>query len=283
MHRIYPAFFLLLYWAYFSSCADADHSTTAQQSVVATGSAPAPASLQYNVLNVFPHDTLSYTQGLVIEDGQLLESTGGNAAFNPYKSWMGKVDVKTGKISQKVLLDTTYFGEGITVLNGKLYQLTWTSNKGFVYDLKTFKKLQEFPLKTEGWGITNDSTNLIMSDGSSNLYYIKPADFSTLKVLGVTDNNGAVNNLNELEFINGYIYANRYQTYEILKIDPSNGQVVGKADLTGILERYSKEDINKEKYTSRDAVLNGIAYDGKTGKLYVTGKLWPGLYEITLH
>jgi glutaminyl-peptide cyclotransferase len=283
MHRFYPAFFLLILLACFSSCADGDHPTTAEQPIVATGSAPAPASLQYNVLNVFPHDTLSYTQGLVIEDGQLLESTGGNAAYPPNKSWMGKVELKTGKISQKIPLDTTYFGEGITVLNGKLYQLTWTSNKGFVYDLKTFKKLQEFPLKTEGWGITNDSSNLIMSDGSSNLYYIKPADFSTLKVLGVTDNNGAVNNLNELEFINGYIYANRYQTYEILKIDPSNGQVVGKADLTGILERYSKEDTNKEKYTSRDAVLNGIAYDGKTGKLYITGKLWPTLYEITLN
>ncbi|ULQ54478.1 glutaminyl-peptide cyclotransferase [Flavihumibacter fluvii] len=282
MYRLYLAALILLFSGVMTSCNEVPEKNTSDITSSATGTIPAPANLQYDVLNVYPHDTLSYTQGLIIYDGQLLESTGGNPEYNPYKSWVGKVDYKTGKISQQIPLDAKYFGEGISILNNKLYQLTWTSNKGFVYDAKTFKKLQEFPLKTQGWGITNDSTNLIISDGSSNLYYLNPTDFSTIKVVGVSDNNGPVNNLNELEFINGYIYANRYQTYYILKIDPSNGQVVGRADLTGILERYSKENINKDKYTSGDAVLNGIAYDGKSGKLFVTGKLWPNIYEITL-
>ena len=276
------SFLFILFSCLIWSCTDAPEQNNQEQAISTTGSIPAPAILQFNVLNVYPHDTLSYTQGFIIENGTLHESTGGSPAYNPYKSWVGRVDLKTGKVNQKVTLDSSYFGEGITILKDKLYQLTWTSNKGFVYDVKTLKKLQEFPLKTEGWGITNDSTNLIMSDGSSNLYFLNPNDFSTIKVLGVTDNNGPVNNLNELEFINGYIYANKYQTNYILKIDPSNGQVIGRADLTGILERYSKENVNKEKYTSNDAVLNGIAYDGHTGKLYVTGKLWPSVYEISL-
>jgi glutaminyl-peptide cyclotransferase len=282
MYRQYISVFLLLSASFLWSCSDAPQQNTQEIPPVTAGAVPPPAILQFNVLNVYPHDTLSYTQGFIIQDGQLLESTGGSPAYNPYKSGLGKVDLKTGKINGKIPLDSAYFGEGITILKDKLYQLTWTSNKGFVYDAKTMKKLQEFPLKTEGWGITNDSTNLIMSDGSSNLYFINPTDFRTLKVVGVSDNNGPVNNLNELEFINGFIYANKYQSNYILKIDPSNGQVVGRADLTGLLERYSKEDVTKEKYTSNDAVLNGIAYDGKSGKLFITGKLWPSIYEITL-
>jgi glutaminyl-peptide cyclotransferase len=283
MYRNYISILFILLSGFLWSCNETPQQNNTEITAPGAGNIPPPAILQFNVLNVYPHDTLSYTQGFIIHDGQLLEATGGNPSYNPaYKSGLGKVDLKTGKINQKVPLDSSYFGEGITILKDKLYQLTWTSNKGFVYDAKTLKKMQEFPLKTEGWGITNDSTNLIMSDGSSNLYFLNPADFSTLKVVGVNDNNGPVNNLNELEFINGYIYANKYQTNYILKIDPSNGQVVGRADLTGILERYSKEDVTKDKYTSNDAVLNGIAYDGKTGKLFITGKLWPSIYEVTL-
>lgn len=278
MYRFYLYFFITI----LISCTETPRQTEETAPATSSGTLPAPAALQYDVLNIYPHDTLSYTQGLIIQDGQMIESTGGSPEYSNYKSWVGKVDIKTGQVTHKIPLDSTYFGEGITILNGKLYQLTWTSNKGFVYDAKTMKKLQEFPLKTQGWGITNDSTNLIISDGSSNLYYLNPTDFSTLKVVGVNDNNGPVNDLNELEFINGYIYANKYETFNILKIDPSNGQVVGKADLTGILQKYTREDLSKSKYAGSDAVLNGIAYDGKSGKLYITGKLWPSLFEITL-
>lgn len=243
---------------------------------------PAPAALPYNIVNVYPHDTTSYTQGLVIHEGQLYEGTGGSPEWSHYKSWVGKVDLSTGAVRQKVPLDPAYFGEGITILNGSIYQLTWTSKKGFVYDLKTLKKLKEFPLKTEGWGLTNDSTHLVVSDGSSNLYFLDPTDFSTFKILGVTDQNGPVNNLNELEYINGYLYANRYQSNQILKIDPSNGQVVGQADMTGLLEKYAPEVASEEKYRNGEGVLNGIAYDAASGKIYITGKLWPKLFEITL-
>jgi glutaminyl-peptide cyclotransferase len=282
MNRFFTGIFAAFTLCFLASCNNAPQTNTQENEISTTPAIAPPATLRYNVLNVYPHDTLSYTQGLIVFNGQMLEATGGSPAYNPYKSWVGKVDLKTGKVSQKIPLDASYFGEGITILNNKLYQLTWTSKKGFVYDAATMKKLQEFPLKTEGWGITNDSANLIMSDGSSNLYFLNPTNFSTLKVVGVTDNNGPVNNLNELEYYKGYIYANKYQTYYILKIDPSNGQVVGRADMTGILEKYSNENTNKEKYTSGDAVLNGIAFDGQTGKLFITGKLWPSLYEITL-
>jgi glutamine cyclotransferase len=266
---------------FFFSCNDTDKSSVEQAPAPSNG-IPPPAVLQYNVLNVYPHDTSSFTQGLIVHKGQLMEGTGGSPEYSHYESWVGKVDLKTGKASSKILLDKKYFGEGITILKDKLYQLTWTSKVGFVYDLATMKKLKEFPIKTEGWGITNDSTNLILSDGSSNIYYINPENFSTVKVVGVTDNNGPVNNLNELEYINGYIYANKYQTNYILKIDPSNGQVVGVADMSGLLQKYSKDDISLPKYQNGDGVLNGIAYDPSAQKIYITGKLWPKLFEITL-
>ena len=263
------------------ACNTVDQGNTAQGDNN-FGNVAAPAAIQYNVLNVYPHDTTSYTQGLMVHNGQLYEGTGGSPQYSHYKSWVGKVDLASGKVTGKVPLENQYFGEGITVLGDKLYQLTWTSNKGFIYDLSTMKKLQEFPLKTEGWGITTDSTNLIVSDGSSNLYYLNPTDFSTVKILGVNDNNGPVNNLNELEYINGYIYANKYQSNYILKIDPSNGQVVGRADMGGLLEKYAKENAKEDKYNNGEGVLNGIAYDAASGKIYITGKLWPKLFEITL-
>ncbi|KIC94481.1 glutaminyl-peptide cyclotransferase [Flavihumibacter solisilvae] len=267
------------------ACNNADNTSGSEESTSATaGSLPAPPALRFNVLNVFPHDTSSFTQGLLFYKGQLMESTGGQPGVNAYRSWVGKVDLQTGKADKKIFLDTAYFGEGIATLNDKLYQLTWSGKKGFVYDAATLKKEQEFPLKTEGWGVTTDSTYLIVSDGSSNLYYLDPKDFSTKRVLGVTDNNGPVNNLNELEYINGHIYANKWQTNYILKIDPSNGQVIGRADLTGLLLQYGKGNISREKYNDAngEAVLNGIAYDPGTKKLYVTGKLWPNLFEIDL-
>jgi len=237
----------------------------------------APPPVQYAVVNKYPHDTSYFTEGLEFYKGQLFESSGGNADESPYPSELGISDLKTGKVETKVKLDKTkHFGEGITFFKDKLYQLTWTSQVGFVYDANTFKKLSEFKLPSkEGWGLTHDTANLIMSDGSSNLYYLKPDSLKLLNILRVTDNNGPVANINELEYINGYIYANQWETNYILKIDPVTGKIVGKLDL---------ETLQKEASSLRPGadVLNGIAYDSATGKMLVTGKRWPYLYEIKL-
>jgi len=241
-----------------------------------SAAAPPPA-IQYAVVNKFPHDTSYFTEGLEFYKGQLFESSGGNANESPYPSEFGIADLKTGKVTTKVQLDKTkYFGEGITIFRDKIYQLTWTSQVGFVYDANTFKKLQEFKLPAkEGWGLTHDSANLIMSDGSSNLYYLTPDSLKLLNILRVTDNNGPVPNINELEYINGYIYANQWETPYILKIDPETGKVVGRLDLTQLQNEATAMN-------PRADVSNGIAYDSASGKLYVTGKKWPFLYEIKL-
>ena len=246
----------------------------------------APPIIGYSVVNTYPHDTGFYTEGLEYHDGKLYESSGSSlpeteGAKPPYPSAFGIVNLKTGKVDKKVELDSKiYFGEGITILNGKIYQLTWQTHKGYIYDAKTYKKLQEFTYPGEGWAFTHDSTHLIMSDGSSNIQFIDPATINgTLKaqsIVGVTDNNGPVSNVNELEYINGFIYSNVYQTNTILKIDPSNGKVVGKLDLSNLTEEA------KKKYDKAE-VLNGIAYNPQTNSLYVTGKLWPTIYEIKLN
>lgn len=244
---------------------------------------PPPASLQVNLVNAYPHDTSSYTQGYVVYKGQLLEGTGGKPGDNAYESRISKIELPSGKASFTQKLSTDYFGEGITVFNDKLYQITWREKTGFIYDPVTLKKTGEFQIKTEGWGLTHDSTSLILSDGSSNLYFLNPENFTTSRILTVTDQYGPVNNLNELEFINGYIYANRWQTNFILKIDPSNGQVVGKADLSSLLDSLKQQYFSSTDYNNGDAVLNGIAYDTASGKIYITGKLWPVLFEVTFN
>jgi len=241
---------------------------------------PAPATIQVNTVNVFPHDASSYVQGLVVYKGQLLEGTGGKPGVNDYTSRISKIDLSSGKAIATQPLGKDYFGEGITAFQDKLYQLTWTEKKGFIYDPATLKKTGEFQIKTEGWGLTHDSTHLILSDGSSNLYFLDPVDFKTARILSVTDQYGPVNNLNELEYINGYIYANKWQTNQILKIDPSNGQVTARADLSGMLDSMKQQYFPNTDYNNGDAVLNGIAYDPTSGKIYITGKLWPVLLEV---
>jgi glutaminyl-peptide cyclotransferase len=237
----------------------------------------APPAIQYAVVNKYPHDTSYFTEGLEFYKGQLFESSGGNADESPYPSELGVSDLKSGKVTPKVQLDKTkYFGEGITFFNDKLYQLTWVSEVGFVYDATTFKKIKEFKLPSkEGWGLTHDSANLIMSDGSSNLYYLSPDTLKLLNILRVTDNNGPVANINELEYINGYIYANQWETPYILKIDPATGKVMGRINL---------ETLQKEAASLRPGadVLNGIAYNAETGQVLVTGKRWPFIYEIKI-
>lgn len=242
------------------------------------GSAEAlPPAIPYTVANKLPHDTSYFTEGLEFYNGQLLESSGGNDDSSPYPSEFGVVNRETGKVTPKVKLDKSkHFGEGITVFKDKIYQLTWTSGVGFVYDAKTYKLLKEFKLPTkEGWGLTHDTASLIMSDGTSNLTYLDPDSLRVKYTVNVIHNGSPVGNINELEYVNGVIYANRWGDNYILKIDPSSGKVLGHLNF----ERLNQEA--KAAYPAA-AELNGIAYDSATGKLYITGKKWPTLYEIKL-
>ncbi len=183
----------------------------------------------------------------------------------------------TGKIDKKIVLDNkVYFGEGITFFNGKIYQLTWKNQKGFVYDAKTFRKLKEFNYQGEGWGLTHDSSWLIMSDGSSNLRFLNPETLKVETIVSVVDNNGPVSNINELEYIDGFIYANVWQRDHIIKIDPVSGKVLGKINLDSIVREI------RTKSETAD-YLNGIAYNPATKTIFVTGKLWPLVYEIRLN
>lgn len=250
------------------------------ESGISSSNVPAPAAFQVNTVNVYPHDTSSYVQGFVIYKGQLYEGTGGKPDANRYESRISKIDLPSGKATATQPLGTDYFGEGITVFGDKLYQVTWTEKKGFIYDPASLKRTGEFTINTEGWGLTHDSTHLILSDGSSNLYFLDPENFKTARILSVTNQFGPVNHLNELEYINGYIYANKWQTNYILKIDPSNGQVVARADLSTLLDSMKQQYFQNTDYNDGDAVLNGIAYDAATGKIFITGKLWPVILEV---
>jgi glutamine cyclotransferase len=227
-----------------------------------------PRIMNYSVIAAYPHDTSSYTQGLIIYNGELYEGTG-----NYGNSMLKKVDLKTGKALKEIPLAKIYFGEGITILNDTVYQLTWKEQKVFAYTLKDFKKVKEFSINHQGWGLTTDGKTLIASDGSSTLYYYEPSTFKLLKTQDVTEGGSLSYNLNELEFIDGFIYANQYEASYIFKIDPATGSVVAKADLTPLTNRV------KTMYAGAD-VLNGIAYDSVAKKTYVTGKWWPELYEV---
>ena len=227
-----------------------------------------PKNISYSIINNYPHDTSSFTQGLVIYNGALYEGTGEYG-----QSKLLQVDIKTGKAEKQVALDKKYFGEGITILKDTIYQLTWREKTVLVYTLKDFKKVKEFTINTEGWGITTDGKELIVSDGSSNLYFYDPSTFRLLRTQGITEGGSLAFNLNELEFIDGYIYANQWQAPYILKIEPGSGQIVAKTDLQKVWSRVKAIDPFAD-------VPNGIAYDAATKKIYVTGKLWPELYEI---
>jgi len=272
MNRV-SAFFALI--CLLTACNNNDRQDNATTETTRTPDNTPPA-INYSVIKAIPHDTSAYTEGLLFHDGQLFEATGTEPEMpESRKSMFGTVDLSTGKITPKVTLDRNkYFGAGIVFLDGKVYQLTYTTKVGFIYDAKTFKKLGEFTFPSkEGWGMTTDGVNLIMSDGSSNINYLDPKTFRLVRVLGVTDNNGPVSNINELELIKGYLYANQWQTNYILKIDTASGKVVGKMNLDGL------GNDARNKYPGAE-VLNGIAYDSTNGKVYVTGKLWPSIYEI---
>ncbi len=223
----------------------------------------------YSILGAYTHDRDAFTQGLAFEKDVLYEGTGLYG-----KSSLRKVDLETGKVLQVHRLPSAYFGEGITILGDTIIQLTWQSKRGFVYDKNSFEVLREFTYKNEGWGITNDGKRLIMSDGTSTLYFLDPNTFIVTDQVQVYDSNVAVANLNELEYIRGKVYANVWRTDSIAIIDPNSGRVTGWIDLSGLLPPQI-DGIPVD-------VLNGIAYDTEAGRLFVTGKLWPSLFEIEL-
>jgi glutamine cyclotransferase len=229
-----------------------------------------PASPGYQIVAEYPHDVKAYTQGLIWHNGHLIEGTGQEGESN-----LRRVELTTGKVLKQTDNPKEVFGEGITFLNNKIYQITWKNQKGFIYNAETFAKIGEFPINTQGWGLTTDGTDLIYSDGSSNLYFLDTASFREKKRVGVTDNFGPVGSLNELEWIDGYIWANRYQSDVIYKIDPASGRVAARVDFTGLKEKsgFSVEDPMNE-------VLNGIAYDSVGKRLFITGKYWPKLFEV---
>ncbi len=228
------------------------------------------AAIPYSVVKIFPHDTSAFTQGLVIEYGRLFESTGQEGA-----SWIAEVELASGKQDKKLLLADQYFGEGITILNKKIYQLTWKGQVGFVYDINSFQKINEFQYEYEGWGITHDGKNLIVSDGTDKIHLLDTATLKEITVINIKQGSIPVDKLNELEFIEGYLYANRWMTNEVLKIDLSDGSVVGTLDLTELAREANQRNPSAD-------VLNGIAYEKKSGLLLVTGKWWPLLFALRL-
>jgi glutaminyl-peptide cyclotransferase len=230
---------------------------------------PAVPTLTYKVLNTYPHDRLAFTEGLVIDDGVLYEGTGLNGA-----STLRRVDLESGQVLQSAVLGPEYFGEGVTVWDDQIIQLTWKSRVGFVYDKATFKLLKTFNYPSEGWGLTHDDQSLIMSDGTPTLHFLDPVTLQETKRITVTDKGQPVFNLNELEYVRGEILANVWQTDRIARISPETGQVVGWINLAGLLSQADRQP-------SVD-VLNGIAYDAEHDRLFVTGKLWPKLFEIAL-
>jgi glutamine cyclotransferase len=228
-----------------------------------------PTIYDYRVVNVYPHDRQAYTQGLIFSNGFLYESTGLHGA-----SGLRRVQLDTGRVLDRHSLDRRYFGEGITDWEGSLLQLTWRSNLGFIYDRSNLKVRGTFPYPGEGWGLTHDRKRLIMSDGTAILRFLDPRTFRETGRMTVRDGAVPLAELNELEFVRGEIFANVYRTDLIARISPQTGRVVGWIDLRGLLPEG-------EKRIPVD-VLNGIAYDGHRDRLFVTGKLWPKLYEIKL-
>ncbi|RUA15981.1 MAG: glutaminyl-peptide cyclotransferase [Clostridia bacterium] len=222
----------------------------------------------YRVLAVYPHDQGAFTEGLEYVDGNFYESTGLRG-----RSSLRKVDLATGEVLQMRPIADQYFGEGVTRFGDKLYQLTWQSHLGFVYDRASFEPLATFRYPTEGWGLTQNGRALIMSDGTPHLYFLDPRTLTLLRQVTVRDEAGPVWRLNELEYIDGEVYANVWQTDRIARIDPETGRVLAWIDLTGLLPEADRPGAD---------VLNGIAWDVAGGRLFVTGKLWPKLFQIEL-
>lgn len=226
-------------------------------------------AISYQVVNSFPHDVTAFTEGLLIHDGLLYESTGEK------ESWIGTVDIKTGQTTKKVLLDPKYFGEGMTIINNKVYYLTWKHHTGFIYDFKSFKEIGQFNYDTEGWGMTNDGKNIIMSDGTDKIYFLDTLTMKPAKTLSVTQDGTPLKGINELEYVDGSLYANVWRTSTVVKIDLNTGNVTGILDLSPLTKQA------RELKPGVD-VLNGIAWHPKTRLMLVTGKYWNYIYVLKL-
>ena len=235
----------------------------------------APEIYTYKIINTFPHDKGAYTQGLEFYNGFLYEGTGRKGS-----SSIRKVELKTGKVLQRKDLDEQYFGEGITIFKNKLYQLTWQSGIGFVYDLNTFEqeKIFKYTKSQEGWGLTHNEEKIIKTDGTELIWFLDPETLVEESYIEVYTNERKVEKLNELEYVNGLIYANIWQQNSILMVNPNTGKVEGVANLTSLKTLIDKE----QKLDDADEVLNGIAFDKENNRLFVTGKHWSKLYEIEL-
>lgn len=223
----------------------------------------------YKIIQTYPHDPTAYTQGLAFDNGYLYEGTGLLG-----QSSLRKVELESGEVVQIHNLSSELFGEGITVYRDKIIQVTWRSHTGFVYDKNSFEVVTSFEIATEGWGLTHDGSSLILSDGTPTLYFLDLDTYEEIRTVEIFDKNGPVLNINELEYVHGEVFANVWQTERIARIDPENGLVVGWIDLRGLSGHFN-EDATID-------VLNGIAFDGESDRLFVTGKLWPKLFEIEI-
>ena len=251
----------------------------AEQTTTETAPAEAvvvPVPISYNIVNQYPHDPKGFTEGLEFHDGFLYESVGQYG-----ESDVRKVELATGKVVLSTKMDARYFGEGLTLLNDKFYQLTYREGKGFIYNSKTLKQEGSFPFPTqEGWGMTNNGTHLIFNDGGNVLYFMEPASGNIVKQLTVTDEHGPVYRINEMELIKGFIYANQWQLDVLLKIDTATGKVVGRVDLSGLRQQTGIPPLSGDE--DAPEVLNGIAYDATGNRIFITGKNWPKLLEVKL-
>jgi glutamine cyclotransferase len=262
--KVLPSLLLVLALAACGSSESRPEAAT--NSPASAGPTP---SYTYKVVNVYPHDPGAFTQGLVYLDGFLYEGTGLEG-----RSSLRQVDLETGEVLRQYDLPPQYFGEGIAVLGQRIFQLTWRSHVGFVYGREKFDKQKEFPYPTEGWGLTHDNQRLIMSDGTATLYFLDPDKLTQSSRVEVRDERGLVSRLNELEYVEGELYANIWQTDRIARISPQTGQVLGWIDLRDLLSAADR--------ARQVDVLNGIAYDAEGKRLFVTGKWWPKLFEIAL-
>ena len=259
-------------------CNDTNNADTSSSNNDAAGNTAiaATTTLNYSIQKVYPHDTTAYTQGLVWYNNRLVEGTGLRG-----KSVLYQMDDQLKSFGKKVNLELPYFGEGITVFDGKIYQLTWEEHAVFVYDATTFKKINTLNWPYEGWGLTHNDTSLIVSTGSSNLYFVNPVDFSIQKTLGVYNEYGYQSMLNELEYVDGKIFANIYGQNDIVVIDPNTGRIMNKIDCSNLL---AQAKVNYNPLTiDAGFVLNGIAYKKSTNTYFITGKCWPVIVEVKLN
>lgn len=228
------------------------------------------ALMPYTVVQEYPHNVEAYTQGLVMHEGRLYEGTGIKK-----QSWLAEIEIETGREHRKVVLDDAYFGEGITILNGRVYQLSWKSRKGFIYNLSTFEPMGEFSYRFSGWGLTHNGAQLIASDGSDKLYYLDSISVEECGRIAIREKGRKARQLNELEYIGGYIFANQWKTDFVLIIDPAEGKVVAKLDLAPLAAEIKKIHPGAGE-------LNGIAWNSSSRELLITGKYWPKLYAIRI-